>query len=424
MASINFGIKTGINEFFYLTEDKIKHWGIESEFLSPIVTSSKEVENLVIDSKTVKYKIFVCSKTKEELKKDGKSCALKYIQWGETQKTSDNVFWSNVPSVKGRKLWWDVSAGKVGDLMINRFVNERFYVPANPEKTYLGDVVFEGTFKDVNYKEIGSILANGTITSISAELEGRVNLGEGLLTTYGPEIERFLLPEPSIVNEELKEKLQNAFSKLSARPVKPIFEEVKMKDRQKLDRLIMDALGLDPENYLQPLYDGLTELVRERIDLGKMRGKVKKAKIATDTEQIKNQVIEAIIPNGVKKFPEDFLENPHKQSEYQTVSFPGETLKLGGLFMGQQDVVAENFIYTAANAETAKFIVYSQKPNLYIVSVPKDEQIVVNAIQKYETYLKDLKEKLQTELVNQIADYKLTDSVTQQIFVEYGLPQI
>ena len=199
---------------------------------------------------------------------------------------------------------------------------------------------------------------------------------------------------------------------------------MKIKDRKQLDSVILEAVGLDPKIYLKPLYDGLTELVRERIDLGKMRTKVKKAQIATDTEQIKNQITEAVIPNGVKKFPDDFLEKSLKNSECETVAIPGEKLKLGALFMGQHDVIAENFAYTAANTEIAKYIVYSQKHNLYIVSIPKDTQVAGNAVQKYEIYLNELKEKLRTELVNQIADYKLAESLSEQIFTEYGLPQL
>jgi hypothetical protein len=424
VATIQRGITTGINDFFYLNNETISHWDIEDEFLKPVMTSSKEVESLIIDIKTVKFKIFMCDKTKDELKKAGKTHALQYIKWGETQKTKEGLAWSNVPSVKGRNLWWDVGENKPGDLMINRFVGERFYMPTNPKNSYLGDVVFEAVFNNSEFKQLGPILVNCTLTALSTELEGRVNLGEGLLTTYGPEIQRFLLPDPSLFNKELKLKLQKTFDKLSARPVKPIFEEVKMKDRQKLDKLILEALGLDPETYLQPLYNGLTDLVGERIDLGKMRGKVKKAKIATDTEQIKTQVTEAVIPNGVKKFPDDFLEKPLKINEFETIQIPGETLKLGALFMGQHDVVAENFTYTAANTETAKYIVYSRKPNLFMVSVPNDQQIIVNAVQKYEIYLKDLKQKLHTALVDQISDYKIADNLTEQIFAEYGLPDV
>jgi hypothetical protein len=59
-----------------------------------------------------------------------------------------------------------------------------------------------------------------------------------------------------------------------------------------------------------------------------------------------------------------------------------------------------------------------------MVSVPNDQQIIVNAVQKYEIYLKDLKQKLHTALVDQISDYKIADNLTEQIFAEYGLPDV
>ena len=32
IAEVRFGIKTGANEFFYLNDEQIQEWGIESEF--------------------------------------------------------------------------------------------------------------------------------------------------------------------------------------------------------------------------------------------------------------------------------------------------------------------------------------------------------------------------------------------------------
>jgi hypothetical protein len=205
----------------------------------------------------------------------------------------------------------------------------------------------------------------------------------------------------------------------------PIIEETKMKDRQQLDILILEALGLDSKTYLKPLYNGLTELVRERIDLGKMRTKAKKATIATDTAQIKVQVIEEILPNGVKKFPKDFLEKPLKADECETISVPGDLLKLGGQFMTEHEVFTDNgFKYMASGTDTAKYIVYAQKPNLYLISYPKDAVTASKTVQSYEIYVKDMKEKLRTELAYRITDYKLADNITDQILAEYGLPQI
>ena len=73
VAEVKFGIKTGINEFFYLDDEKIKKWKIEEEFLKPVIKSPKESDTILIDPQKLKYKIFICNKSKEELKKEGKS---------------------------------------------------------------------------------------------------------------------------------------------------------------------------------------------------------------------------------------------------------------------------------------------------------------------------------------------------------------
>ncbi|MDP2920607.1 MAG: N-6 DNA methylase, partial [Dehalococcoidia bacterium] len=56
MANIKRGITTGINEFFYLTEDRIRHWGIEDEFLIPVFKSPKESTSIAIAHDKLKLK--------------------------------------------------------------------------------------------------------------------------------------------------------------------------------------------------------------------------------------------------------------------------------------------------------------------------------------------------------------------------------
>jgi len=426
VAEIRFGIKTGINEFFYLTEDKIKHWGIEEEFLVPIVTSPKEVEGLSIEPTKVKYKAFLCHKGKEELQKEGKINALKYIEWGKQQLTAAGVPWHSVPSVKSRKLWWDLGEREPGDFMLNRFVNERFFIPDNPNRAFLGDVVFEGMFKNSEYRQIASVLLNCTFTALSAELVGRLNLGEGLLTTYGPEIEEFLLPDPAhFVGQPNEDELVKAFDKLSKRPIKPIFEEVKMRDRQKLDRLVLKALGLDPKQYLKPIYGGLTELVRERIELANMRKRFKRIKGQRDIDKVEKQVIEEVLPQGAKKFPEEFLAPSLKAMDFQDVSVPGEPLKLGMYFLGTQEVITDSgFTYQAKTVEEAKYLVYAQKPDSFIVKIPKDTVSVTKAVNDYERYLRELKGKLFQAFLNATFNHKLADTLAQRVFTELGLPDV
>ena len=43
IAEVRCGIKTGVNEFFYLDDDQIREWKIEPEFLKPVIKSPRRL---------------------------------------------------------------------------------------------------------------------------------------------------------------------------------------------------------------------------------------------------------------------------------------------------------------------------------------------------------------------------------------------
>lgn len=173
-----------------------------------------------------------------------------------------------------------------------------------------------------------------------------------------------------------------------------------------------------------PFYDGLTEMVRERIDLAKSRKKIKQAKTQKDIERLKEQVLEEIIPDGVKNFPEEFVDSRHLK-DAKEISVSGKPLKLGSYFMGKQEIISEDdFRYEAENLDEAKFIVYAQKPDSFVIRIPKKRAIIINAVEDYERYLKDLKAKLFEAFFNRTLDHKQADTLAQQVFEEMGLPEV
>jgi hypothetical protein len=426
VADIWFGIKTGKNEFFYLSAEKIAHWGIEEKFLAPVIKSPKELTKIVIDSSLTQNKLFVCRLSKQELRKRKMFGALRYIEHGEKQVTKEGTAWSEVPSVRGRKFWWSLDERKSQpDFTLVAFVNERFFFPINQDKVYVSDVFFEGAFKPDVDKELATAWLNSTINALSTETLGRTNLGEGVLKFIGPEINELVVLDERIIDTSLKTQIKDALKPLLSRPIQSIFQEVKMKDRQKLDRLVLKALGLDPKEYLKPIYDGLTELVRERIELAGMRKKVKQVKTQRDVDRLKKQVMEEVLPNGLKKFPDEFLEAPLKPQDYQNISIPNEPLKLGAFFLGTQEVISDSgFSYQAQTVEEAKYIIYSQKPDTFVVSLPKDKVVITKAVNDYERYLEKLRNELFQEFFRRTFDHKLSDTLAQTVFVELGIPGI
>ena len=427
VANIKRGFTTGINEFFYLTGDRIKHWGIEKQFLAPVIKSPKEFDNIAIDPNKLELKVFLCSKSKEELLKEHKLGALKYIEWGEQQRTSDGTPWAQCPTVVVREHWYSLPAYKLTNLLWTKSYDIRFLQRYSDLPILTDQRVYQVEPNDGIEPKLLAATLNSSLCSLFIELIGRVNLGEGALDTTVEEAQEYMIiPNPQLLKGKLGEQILDAFDALSKRQIKPINEESKLRDRQKLDRLILQALGLDPAKYLKPIYDGLTELVRERIELGNMRKKVKQVKTQRDVDRLKKQVMEEVLPYGLKKFPEAFLEAPVKLQDYQNIPIPSEPLKLGMFFLGTQEVVTDSgaVVHQAQSVEEAKYIIYSQKPDTFVVSLPKDNVVKTKAVTGYERYLERLKAELFQAFFKRTFDHKNSDALAQRVFVELGLPDI
>lgn len=82
LAKVRFGIKTGANEFFYLTQVEVKKHAIEKKFLQPIIFSLKEVKGYRLDKKLLENQVILCNKPKARLKDTN---LLKYLERGEAK---------------------------------------------------------------------------------------------------------------------------------------------------------------------------------------------------------------------------------------------------------------------------------------------------------------------------------------------------
>ena len=100
------GMTQIINSFMSLrksqpsTKSKISTYFHSSE-------SPKERANIRFEISELELRVFVCRRSKAELKSLGHRGALQYIKWGETQRWSDGTLWKDGVWVKDRKPgWW------------------------------------------------------------------------------------------------------------------------------------------------------------------------------------------------------------------------------------------------------------------------------------------------------------------------------
>lgn len=455
IADVRRGYTTGINEFFYLTpvegsgsrrlqsagegkgkERKLKlattvgrlvrcrndrGWEgeIEEVYLRKIIKSPKEAKSITIDPNQLKHFIFTCDKSKAELKKLGHTGALGYIEWGEKQKTEDGTPWTDVPSVQGRKYWWMIDEKKPGYILFQMINNDRFVAYLNESRVQVDHNLFEFLLEDDKYLDTAEIYLNSTFFALIKEVNSRVNLGDGATKTEGVDWNNLML----MPKEPLELSFKNG--KFFKRKVESIFDEVKQKDRQALDTTVLEALGLNPEEYLPRIYDGLCEMVKERLELPKMRKKQQKEKVKISYDQVKASVIQDCLSEGIRQFPEHFYDGDYAALEFEFHPTSGTPLRIER-FMGHYEVKDGNnkTVFMTESESKAEFAVLLAKQNVVELKIPNDERAVETILKNYSRYLKNMKKSLEEDANQKLHDWSVAERMAKEILEEYGLEPV
>jgi len=445
IAEVRFGIKTGINEFFYLqtpslsppyqggdvrrTEgvvhcENARGWEglIEEKYLRAVIKSPKESESITIDPSKLKFKLFLCNESKADLRKNGDKYALKYIEWGEKQRTKDNISWTEVPSVQGRKYWWGLEHEKFPEIIYPCGIDNVFKVFDNSIKI-LNDKRLYEIYTEEN--ETTKYLIASTLFSFFIETESRASLGDGLLDLTVYEVAENLLPKTTLFTKKDTDRLQKIYEKLSSRKLLKIFNEVKQKDRIELDTKIVEALGLDAKIYLPKIYAGLCELVKERLELPKMRKKKQKEEVKFAYSKVKEDVIEDCLPDGIRKFPQDFYtKGNYDDLEFETHPVNGKPLRPDAFFNRFQMKTEEGETILELDSEAkAEFAGLLSRQKTYQIKIPAKEKTVEQIVKNYHAYISTLKELLTANAKEKLHDWALAEKMAKEILEEFGVEE-
>jgi type I restriction enzyme M protein len=482
VAEVRRGYTTGINEFFYLkplrpgsepgtvlVENERKKnapkWvgEIEEECLQPVIRSPKESPAPSIDPNRLRYRLFlppyinqIAEEMVEAFREELKNKKLKredrrrrerefyeqlrktleqelqnmyplayaYVRWGESQRTSDGRLWSEVPSVQGRWVWWLVREATTPDGMWPKAFNDRFLVADNSAGVASSDRFYEIVAKEGVQRDLLMAILNSTIVALIVETNGRVNLGEGALDNMVYEAERCMVPNPHYFGADDIRRILSAYNKLKNRPVRPIAEEVHQRDRRALDRAVLEALGLDPEEYLPQIYQGLVEMVRERLALPEMRTTRRQQVRRMSLNQIKEKVRQEVLPGGLKSIAACLPTHP--KPETRAVPLTGRPVQWR-FFLNQYTFIDPegNEVGEWIGEEVqARYVLYAWKPGHYRVEVPADPIVAGKAVQQYEQDLRQTADEIFQRLLEAIQDYRLATRATEEILESLGLPPL
>jgi len=431
IADVKFGIKTGINEFFYLepieNDKKVngcfycrngRGWQgyIEEKFLKPVIKSPKESESITIDASKLKYRIFLCNKSKNDLKKAGDKYALKYIEWGEKQNTKDGKSWKEVPSVSGRTFWWGINIREFPKILWTEMYFDSFRTMISESEILESDKFYRIETKE--YIKFGLYL-NSSLINLFREITAFSSLGDGVLKTPVYEVENLLVPK------KLPNFSKPNYKNLLNRNIYKVFKEVKQKDRIELDSKILEVLGLDPRSFLPRIYEGLNELVMERIELPKMRKRKQKEDIKYAHDKVKEDVIADCLEHGIRVFPHDFYTmGDYDSLDFESFATDGTQLKMEAFFGNIQLKNEKGVVIHELDSEIkGEFAVLMSRNNIYSIKIPQKEKIVSQIIKNYKTYIKKLKEQLEANAKEKTHDWAKAEKIASEILNEYGLPE-
>jgi type I restriction enzyme M protein len=436
IATPKFGSKTRINEFFHVTSEVAARFGIEEEYLWPLIKSPKETITITINPDDLKLRLFTCRRSKEELQELGHQGALSYITWGEQQTYNRGEFkglpWPQGTWLKDRTPgWWSLpeSETQLGQIFWNKDRAERHFVLISPLEIIPDCTCYFIKPTDENLsEELFAAILNSTVSYLSIEIIGRVILGDGVLATKVEEANDYLIiPDIRTTTEAQKVHIKEAFKLLCKREIVNIFEEVKRKDRQTLDAAVLEAIGLDPKKYLKPIYEGLCVLVRERLELGKMRSQARKTKARGEKAEKRTgeQVLDELLPNGPERFPEAFFSPAAAHGPKAPVELPDQELQfdLRPIIM-EVHTADGSFRHHVNLKDEGKFLIYAQRAGHHTAQLPVERVELTRTVKQYERYLKKLRQDLYQAYYRHTLDQRAATRLTQVAWERFHLPPV
>ena len=434
-ASVLRGGITRINEFFHVTPEVVQQFGIENEYLLPLIKSPKDTNTIKVDPTDLTLRIFVCRRSKAELRKLGQKGALKYIEWGEQQVYTLGTFkgqkWPEGTWVKERQPgWWALPDNEIqlAQVFFSMAFGERHIHRYAPSPLVADNrLYFLAPDEKVTTEELAAAL-NSAVASLALEATGRVTMGDGALEMKVEDARDYLsVPDLRLLPSAQKKRIGKAFQPLLNRDIHPILEELKQEDRKPLDSEILQAIGLDPKKYLKPVYDGLGELVRERIELGQMRSKARKTKARGGKAESKaaEEVLNEVLPDGPKRFPDDFLSGAATAAAKSPVELPEAPLIFDNspLFSGVH--TADNtFSRMVKTPAEGKFLVYAHACGHRTAQLPGKVVEINRTVANYEQYLRDLRKELYEAYYRRTLDTRTAARLTQAAFDRFHLPNV
>jgi len=264
VAAVNEGRPTGANNFFFVSKERVKEFGIEKEFLRPGLMKAREVNYFRISPKIVDRYFLQINKEPREIKKYN---VYNYLKYGEKEILPK----SN--TLKSKRIWWKFKERVPADILGPCGYGSTLFFAINDAEAIGSNSFAEIRLKDKTYQKAIFCTMNSIVGWLFLEIYARSSLGGGMAKADPIEYRQLLVLRNTIssrVNIPQNRKIMTIFEEAGINPNKPIREQEPNppQDRGVFDEIIFNELELTKEERKE-VYYAVCELVKERLDKAK-----------------------------------------------------------------------------------------------------------------------------------------------------------
>ena len=237
LARVVRGIASGANEFFLLSEDEARSYGIEREFLKSAVPSARTLVKLgcyifrqedwhLLRAKGEKVYFFWCRRRREELKG---TKALEYIKIGEEKDYHVRYL------AKHRKEWWWLEQREPPDAFLIYMFRRGLRAILNEARALAPNTLHYIYFRDKKYAKAVLTYLN---SSTALELAQYRVYGGGLRKLEPGEAERIPVPDPHALSEAELEMLASLLDELDEAERKGCGEQARKTLEEEIKKIL------------------------------------------------------------------------------------------------------------------------------------------------------------------------------------------
>jgi hypothetical protein len=273
VAGIRRGYTTGANDFFFVKDvtdsvgpEELRRIGaprrlpqhlrvievgdgsrhlIEAEFLIPAILRVGHIEKPCFDAARLDKKLVMINRPRSELPR---TWALKYIRWGEEPHPHRDPRqppsgYHERETCSARDPWYDLGSREPAPVLYPIAHKRRPVLGLNAPRVQSADNFLDVTPREIACAPVIAASLYSSFSQLQAEVEGRVNFGEGVLKTQAVDVRRLSVIDPATAEPEMQVRLTDAFNQIAGRRAEWFWEDVTRPDRQHLDDVMLEAWG-------------------------------------------------------------------------------------------------------------------------------------------------------------------------------------